>query len=250
MMETKEEIMNNNDPIYTARAESGHQWRLYCDYAHEAAQEARITAQSEARGIWPRSWVEDFAQYPCPGNSLEPKYFRLVLLEDGVSIGEDEVKVAPPEPSCPQSERGHYWVRLPSGEHFCIHCGMRRYEEWSELEQENVYGYYWPEWIGTPRHIPDYAGLPELVQERIKARDFDLREAISRQHWVVAAEVLQDVWDAVEERLVDADDDEEEAALREFRCWLAELGKEYRELIHAVREWYIADELEEALRGR
>jgi hypothetical protein len=126
---------------------------------------------------------------------------------------------------------------------------MRRYEEWSDLIQENVYGYYWPEWIGWPRHIPDYTALPEPVHGLIKARDFDLREAISRQHWVVAAGVLQDVWDVVEERLADADD-EEEAALREFRRWLAELGREYRELIYAVREWYIADELEEALRGR
>jgi len=245
--------MIERDPIYTARAESGHEWRLYCDYAHEAAEEARATAQSEARGIWPRSWVEDFAGYPYPGNTLEPQYFRLALLEDRDPIGnprEIELKIAPPEPPCPQSDRGHYWVRLPSGEHCCIHCGMRRYSEWSDCVQEDVSGYYWPEWIGTPRHIPDYATLPEPVRERIKAREFDLRESIARQHWVVAAGVLQDVWEAVEERVLDLDDDEAEAALREFRRWLAELGKEYRELIYAVREWYIADELEEALRGR
>jgi hypothetical protein len=247
----------NNEHTYTARAvESGHQWRLYVDSRDEAAKEARSTAQSENYGIWPRRWVDDFVLEPSPGADLGVERFEVELLEDGKPFAKlADVEVGPPEPPCLHGLHGeHYWVPAPDGGQLCIYCGLTRAQQWLYTAQEDVHVYAWSVWMGITG-IPPYFALPPEAEAIIKAREFDLGEALRQHHWVDALEVVADIWDRVEDTgLLHAKANERDGVIRSFRSWLKALGKEHPELVKALRGWSVHDDaradLRDALRGR
>jgi hypothetical protein len=231
--------MNYEDCRFAARSvESGYEWELCVDFAHQAADEARTTAQGEYIGVWPWQLVVDFARNPAPGAELAPRAFRLELLEYGQRIGEMEAEdVPPPEPPCTEwPDGGHHWALLPRGEELCVLCGMRRFERWSDAAQEDVRLYYWPDHLGSTRGIPPHDGLPAQAHEFISK----LHDAIRQHHWADALEALDEISDR-------ADEESAECAIQQ---WVAALSREYRELRIAAENWYATRSVREALLGQ